>query len=236
MIPRVIVALDVGSESRALALVDAVGEYCDFYKVGSELFTAVGPPIVEKLTARGKDVFLDLKFHDIPATVRSAARSAASLGARLLTVHASGGRHMIEAAVEGAGSYCGVLGVTVLTSFGSEELAEAWGRPIADVTMEAKRLAYVARSAGARGIVCAGTEVRAVRSDFGSALEILVPGLRMTGDASHDQARVVTPREAAESGANYLVLGRAITGSPDISAAIRQVLTSLESQEGPPGV
>jgi len=230
MTARLIVALDAGSESGALAIVDALGEDCDFYKVGSELFTAVGPPIVEKLLALGKDVFLDLKFHDIPATVRSAARSAASTGAKLITVHASGGRGMIEAAVEGAGSGCGVLGVTVLTSFTSGELAEAWGRPFVDVVLEAKRLASVTRSAGARGVVCAGTEVRAIRNDFGSDFEILVPGLRLAGGENHDQARVVTPREAADNGATYLLLGRTVTGRADTSAAIRQVRASLHHQ------
>ncbi|MBC7790711.1 MAG: orotidine-5'-phosphate decarboxylase [Anaerolineae bacterium] len=227
MIPRIIVALDVGSQAAALAMVDALGEDCDFFKVGSELFTAAGPPIVEKLAARGKDVFLDLKFHDIPATVRSAARSGASLGARLLTVHSSGGRSMIEAAVEGAGDKCGVLGVTVLTSLSPVELADALGRPFADVELEATRLASVARSAGARGVVCAASEVRTIRRQFSEPFEILVPGLRMPGGARQDQARVATPREAADSGANYLVLGRAVTSRPDIAAALLEVRASL---------
>ncbi|MBA3557356.1 MAG: orotidine-5'-phosphate decarboxylase [Gemmatimonadaceae bacterium] len=230
MISRLIVALDVNAEPKALELVTALGVDCDFYKVGSELFTAVGPSIIEKLAERGKSVFLDLKFHDIPATVRSAARSAAESGAKLITVHASGGLNMLEAAVEGAGFSCGVLGVTILTSLASEQLAETWGRPFVDVSTEAKRLASIARSAGARGVVCAGTEVSTIRNAFGDGFEILVPGLRMAGGASHDQVRIVTPREAADSGATYLVLGRIVTSRPDVTAALREVRESLHQE------
>src|SRR6476469_2556013 len=114
--PVPIVALDFPTSEIAMAMVERIGDVCKFYKVGSELFTGAGPQIVQTLRALGKDVFLDLKFHDIPNTVRGAARSAAATGAKLITVHASGGREMIAAAVEGAGEQCGVLGVTILTS------------------------------------------------------------------------------------------------------------------------
>jgi orotidine-5'-phosphate decarboxylase len=221
--PRLIVVLDVGSLDAALSLVDHLGTDGDFFKVGSELFTAEGPAVVRKLRERGKDVFLDLKLHDIPNTVRGAARSAARLGARLLTVHASGGRDMLAAAVEGAGADCEVLAVTVLTSLDAPALSHVWGRTVSNIPDEVLRLADLARDAGAQGIVCAGSEARAVRERHGSALDLLVPGIRLPGGAMHDQSRVVTPRSAAEAGATYLVLGRAVTAAPDPVAALRQV-------------
>lgn len=225
--PRVIVALDVPSFERAQAVVEQLGDACDFYKVGSELFTAAGPHVVEWLRARGNEVFLDLKFHDIPNTVRGAARSAAALGARLLTVHAAGGRAMMEAAVDGAGDACEVFAVTVLTSLNATELGETWGRDVPDVLAEVLRLAGIARSAGVAGIVCSGIEAPAVRERYGDALALLVPGVRLPGGASHDQQRVVTPTDAAHAGASYLVLGRAVTQADQPRAAMRRVREAL---------
>ncbi|HEY9514409.1 MAG TPA: orotidine-5'-phosphate decarboxylase, partial [Gemmatimonadaceae bacterium] len=223
MSARVIVAFDVPSLDRALALATRLGEACDFVKVGSELFTAAGPAVVRALSAGtggreesgGRDVFLDLKFHDIPATVRGAARSAAALGVRLLTVHAAGGREMIEAAVEGAGEHCGVLAVTVLTSLDAAALGATWGRTVADVTEEALRLADIARSAGALGVVCSGAEAAAIRARHGDSLKLLTPGIRLAGGETHDQRRVSTPAAAVAAGASYLVLGRAVTAAAD---------------------
>ena len=228
MKPRVIVALDVPSADGAITLADSLGEECDFVKVGSELFTAAGPGVVSALaegagrggSGRGREIFLDLKFHDIPATVRGAARSAASLGARLLTVHASGGREMIEAAVDGAGERCGVLAVTILTSLDAGTLGDVWGRPVTDLAAEALRLAEIAREAGAHGVVCSGHEAAAIRARHGDALKLLVPGIRMAGGDAHDQRRVSTPASAVASGASYLVLGRAVTAAPDPVAAL----------------
>lgn len=227
MTARVIVALDVPRAEDALALVDRLGDACDFVKVGTELFTAAGPEVVRALRARGRDVFLDLKLHDIPNTVRGAMRSAAALGARLVTVHAAGGQAMLEAAVAGGGEGCGVLAVTVLTSLDAKTLGEAWGREVADVRAEVVRLAGMARQAGAHGVVCGGGEASAVRDRHGGALRILVPGIRLDGDAVHDQKRVVTPREAVEAGASYLVLGRAVTAAPDPAAALARVLREV---------
>ena len=228
MRPRLIVALDVPTLELALALADGLGDACDFYKVGSELFTGAGPRAVEALVARGKDVFLDLKFHDIPNTVRGAARSASAVGARLLTVHATAGVEALRAAVDGAGPGCGVLAVTVLTSLDAAALAAAWGRSALDVRAEVLRLAGDARAAGAHGVVCAGSEAGAVRDRFGDALATLVPGVRPAGALAHDQARVATPREAADAGARYLVLGRAVTAAPDPAGALRTVRASLD--------
>ncbi|MGH7720985.1 MAG: orotidine-5'-phosphate decarboxylase [Gemmatimonadaceae bacterium] len=226
--PRLIVALDTPSWEGATALVERLGDGCDFYKVGSELFTAEGPEAVRRLRERGKDVFLDLKLHDIPNTVKRSARSAAALGARLLTVHASGGEAMVAAAVEGAGAACGVLAVTVLTSLDAGALSVAWGRTVEDVRAEVLRLADLARAAGAHGIVCGGDEAAAVRARHGAALALLVPGVRLAGGAEHDQARVVTPRAAVEAGARYLVLGRAVTEAADPHAALETVRAEVE--------
>lgn len=226
--PRLLLALDVPDADAALALVDRFAGRCDFYKVGLELFTAAGPALVATLRDRGVDVFLDLKLHDIPNTVRQAARRAAALDVRLLTVHASGGTAMLRAAVDGAGSGCGILGVTVLTSLTPAEVAESWGRDAApDLEVEVLRLAGLAAVAGAHGIVCSGAELGAVVSRFGDRLAPLVPGLRPAGVAADDQARTVTPEAAAAAGARYLILGRAVTAAADpllawdgISAAV----------------
>lgn len=227
---ELVVALDRPTLDGALALVDQLGGTCRFYKVGLELFTASGPAAVAAIHARGADVFLDLKLHDIPATVGAAARRAAELGVRLLTVHASGGAAMVAAAVEGARmngqSTCGILAVTVLTSLDGAALAAAWGRVEARPAAEVLRLARLAAGAGAHGVVCSGEEVAAVR-DAVPELAILVPGLRMPGDATHDQARVVTPAAAAEAGARYLVLGRAVTAAADPVAALGRIRASL---------
>jgi orotidine-5'-phosphate decarboxylase len=224
-----IVALDVGSADEAMALARRVGERCRFYKVGSELFTAAGPDIVRALQDElGADVFLDLKFNDIPNTVAGAVRSAVALGVRLLTVHASGGMAMLEAAQAAAGDRCGVLGVTVLTSFDAEGLGAAWGRRDVDVEAEVLRLAGDAAAAGLHGIVCSGAEAAPVRGAHGDRLALLVPGIRLAGGAVHDQQRVMTPGAAQAAGARYLVLGRAVTGAADPAAAMARVAAELE--------
>lgn len=225
-----IVALDVADMDAARRLVNALGSGCRFYKVGLELFTASGPDVVRWLTGEGCAVFLDLKFHDIPATMAGAARSAGRLGARLITVHAAAGTAGIRAAIEGAGPDCGVLAVTVLTSLDARQLAGLWGREASlDVESEVQRLAGVAADAGAHGIVCSGQEVAAVRASFGDRLAPLVPGIRLAGGEPHDQARVVTPAVAQAAGARYLVLGRAVTAAKDPSAAMSEVHRQLAS-------
>ena len=224
-----IVALDYATADDALRLVDTLSDRCRFYKVGSELFTAAGPAIVHRVRDAGADVFLDLKFHDIPNTVRGAARSAAKLGVRLLTVHAGGGLEMLRAAKDGAGDDVGVLAVTVLTSFDDTSLSRAAGRVGLTASEEAVRLAGVAAESGVHGIVCAGTDVPTVREKFGDRLALLVPGIRLSGGAAHDQRRVVTPAEAARMGVTYIVVGRAVTAASDPRAAMAAVLDNLES-------
>jgi orotidine-5'-phosphate decarboxylase len=228
-----IVALDVGSADEALALANRLGESCRFYKVGSELFTAAGPSVVRALLGQGADVFLDLKFHDIPNTVAGAVRSAAALGVRLVTVHASGGAAMLRAAQEAAassapqGGECHLLAVTVLTSFDATTLGAAWGRAEVAVEQEVVRLAGEAAQAGLHGVVCSGAEVPAVRAAYDDRLALLVPGIRLAGGSSHDQRRVMTPAAAQAAGARYLILGRAVTAAADPRRAMATVLAEL---------
>lgn len=228
---RAIVALDVPTFDAAKTVVERLGNACDFYKVGLELYAAAGPRMITWLREREKSVFIDLKAYDIPNTVRGVARSAAALGASLLTVHAAGGESMVRAAVEGAGaqdgSGCGVLAVTVLTSFDSRSYADASGRADVDIDAEVRRLSAVAARAGAHGVVCSGQEARAVRDAFDGRLRTLVPGIRLSGGDAHDQARVVTPQDAAAAGAAYIVLGRAVTGATDPVAAMREARNGL---------
>lgn len=227
-----IVALDVPDRAGAEAIVRQLGDSCDFYKVGLELFSAEGPTVVAWLRDEGKRVFVDLKLHDIPNTVRGAARSVARHGASLLTVHASGGRDMIAAAVEGAaegseGGDCGILGVTILTSMDAAAVTAAWGRREVDVQAEVVRLAGLVADAHGAGIVCSGHEAAAVRGAFGEALGLLIPGIRLAGGDTHDQRRVMTPETAAAAGARWLILGRAVTAAADPVAAMGAVRTSL---------
>jgi orotidine-5'-phosphate decarboxylase len=230
MTATAIVALDVPSVADAMKLVDRLGVECRFYKIGNELFTAAGPDIVRKLRAAGADVFLDLKFHDIPNTVAGAVRSAAALGARLVTVHATGGVAMLEAAVKAAGDQkgCGILAVSILTSLTGAEVGAAWGRGDSlDINEEVLRLAEIAANAGAHGLVCSGREAKAVTGRVGSRLNLLVPGVRPAGSGAQDQARVVTPREAVEAGARYIVLGRAVTAAPDPAEAFSRISAEI---------
>jgi orotidine-5'-phosphate decarboxylase len=223
-----IVALDVPTATEAFGLIEQLGGHCRFYKVGNELFTAEGPNFVRELVARGLDVFLDLKFHDIPNTVAGGVRNAAALGARLVTVHASGGVQMLSAAVGAAGPTCGVLAVTVLTSLSAVDLSSAWGRrDDVDLPTEVERLANKAVTAGAHGVVCSGREAARINERFGAGLAVLVPGVRAAGASTQDQARVVTPRQAAQAGARYIVVGRMVTAAPDRRVAFEALLAEL---------
>lgn len=222
-----IVALDVPSAARARQLVEAIGDRCRFYKIGSQLFSAAGPDLVLRLIDEGCDIFLDLKYHDIPNTVRGAVAAASELGVRLLTVHAVGGRGMLEAARDAAGDRCGVLAVTVLTSLDAAALGEAWGRSGLDVEEEVLRLAELAAGADVYGIVCSARESAIVRDRFGDRLVRLVPGIRLAGGDAHDQSRVATPGEARVAGANYVVIGRAVTGAARPGEAMDAVRAAL---------
>jgi orotidine-5'-phosphate decarboxylase len=225
-----IVALDVNSLGAALSLVERLGDAARFYKVGSELFTHAGPEVVRALRARDCDVFLDLKFHDIPHTVASAVTAVVDMGVALTTVHAAGGTAMLKAAVEAAKGTCGILAVSVLTSLDADAVKTAWGRgDTLDVEIEVLRLAQLAAQARVSGLVCSGREARRIRQEFGDVLTLVVPGIRFADGQLHDQARVVTPADAARAGADYLVIGRAVTGASDPVAAMRRLKSELDS-------
>lgn len=220
---RIIVALDVRDATSALALVDRIGPACTFYKVGLELFAAEGPGVVGTLTERGKRVFLDLKLHDIPNTVAGAVARVGGLGVRFLTVHAMGGRDMMAAAAEAAPASLTLLGVTVLTSLDGPGLEVLFGRRVADAGAEADRLARLVREAGLGGVVCSAAEADRVRATVGPGPRIVTPGIRLAGDAVHDQRRVRTAGEAFAAGATHIVVGRPVTGAEDPAAAFARI-------------
>jgi orotidine-5'-phosphate decarboxylase len=233
---RGIVALDVSSEAESGLLVERLGDDVSFYKIGLELFTAGGPGAVEDLRARGKRVFLDLKLHDIPTTVERAARQVSRLGVELLTVHAGGGRDMVRAAVDAAPNVK-ILAVTALTSLDPERLPSHFRRDLglADVVSQ---LTEEALEAGAAGVVLSGAEVAKIKARFGPRCLCVVPGIRPKDSPRHDQARAVTAAEALAAGADYLVVGRTVTGSADPLAAWRNLWSeaemSLASPKGAP--
>ena len=228
---EVIVALDFPDRAGALSLLDRLGSEASFFKIGLELFTAEGPALVREIRGMGKRVFLDLKLHDIPNTVGSAAAAAAELEVDLLTLHASGGARMIEAARKAVeGSSISILAVTVLTSLSSEELAVNWGRGEGEVHAgaEVTRLAHLAVESGAHGIVASALEASSLRGALGPDPLLVTPGIRLPGDGRDDQVRVATPRSAVESGASHLVIGRPITRAADPAAVIAEVKASIQ--------
>ena len=225
---KIIVPLDVPAKAAARELINALGGTVGFFKVGNQLFTAAGPAIIEEIRASGARVFLDLKFHDIPYTVRRAVESACALGVDMLTIHLSGGREMCEAAVVGRGiSRILILGVTVLTSLNDEALNEVGFRT--SVQDEVLLLADLAKHVGITGLVASPQELVPLRARFGSLFTMVIPGIRPTWSESGDQKRTLTPRQAVEAGADYLVIGRPITASPDPQSAVRRIIHELES-------
>ena len=231
---RLIVALDVDSVDRAVGLVDALAGQVTRFKIGSQLFTAFGPSAVEAVRKRGGEVFLDLKFHDIPNTVDGAAREAVRLGVFMFNVHASGGRAMMRAAAHGAAEAAQTLGlarplviaVTVLTSLDRATLGSEL-HVASSVEGHVLHLCGLAREAGLDGNVASPNEIRAIRNAMGPRWAIVTPGVRPAGDERQDQSRVGTPRAAAEAGADYLVVGRPITAAPDPAKAAAAVLAEM---------
>lgn len=227
-----IVALDHADVASARACVDALGETAQRYKIGSVLFTRVGPSLVAELVAHGHGVFLDLKFHDTPATVKGAVAGAAELGVEMLTVHAAGGPGMIAAARAAAGPSAvapRILAVTVLTSLGESDWRAVSGpaaRPIAEA---ASGLAAMAIEAGADGLVCSAHEVARLRAELGPRPLLVVPGIRPAWSESDHagQSRTAEPRAALAAGASYLVLGRAVTADPDPRAALERIVADV---------
>jgi orotidine-5'-phosphate decarboxylase len=222
--PRIIVALDFPSADEAINVVSSLDPSMCRVKVGKELFTRSGPSLVEQLLKRGFEVFLDLKFHDIPNTVAQACRAAAELGVWMINVHALGGRRMMEAAREAIDSTSHkplLIGVTILTSMGKEDLLEV-GLP-ADPEENVLRLARLAESSGLDGVVCSAKEVSVLRDNVRKDFCLVTPGVRPAGASIGDQKRIMTPEKAMESGSSYLVIGRPITQAENPRAELEKI-------------
>jgi orotidine-5'-phosphate decarboxylase len=228
---EVAVALDGMSLDEASDFVERLGDDCTWVKVGLELYTRSGPAAVRRFKDRGCQVFLDLKLHDIPNTVAGSVRAAAELGADLLTIHASGGEAMMQAAraaVDEAESDLRLLAVTVLTSIDADALSQSWGlESPPQISEQVERLAQLAVAAGAHGLVCSALEAALLRRTLGAEPLLVTPGIRLRGDAASDQSRVASPAEAAAAGADLLVVGRSITQAEDPRAALRRVRGEL---------
>ena len=230
MTNKIIVALDYAGAASAMTLVTRLDPALCRVKVGKELFTAAGPELVRVLTARGFEVFLDLKFHDIPNTVAAACRAAAGLGVWMLNVHASGGRRMLSAAHEALADLPQrplLIAVTVLTSMSAEDLNETGvaGVPADQVL----RLARLTQACKLDGVVCSAQEAALLRADLGADFRLVTPGIRPAGSEAGDQRRVMTPAEALRAGATDLVIGRPITGAADPLAALKQIQSDIQN-------
>jgi orotidine-5'-phosphate decarboxylase len=225
---QLITVLDVDTREEALATVSAA-QGCDWFKIGFQLFTRCGPDIVREVQGLGNNVFLDLKFHDIPNTVAKAARSAADLGASLFTLHAAGGCKMISGAREAVeGTNTRILAVTILTSLSDDMLRQEVGLP--ETAAEAvPRYAKMAVDAGAHGIVCSPMEIGLVREAVGPEALVVTPGIRPAWSTKDDQARIMTPKQASEAGASFIVVGRPISKHENPAEAVKLIQEELNS-------
>jgi orotidine-5'-phosphate decarboxylase len=229
----IIVALDVPSAEQAWKLAEQVAPAVGAFKIGKELFVAAGPDIVRRVRDTGASVFLDLKFHDIPNTVAKAVASAVRLDVQMLTIHASGGGEMMRAAEKAAQDTATalgrpaplVLGVTVLTSSNNATLAEIGCEP--DTEKQVIRLAQMAIHSGLRGLVCSPLEIVALRKVLPPEVQLVTPGIRTGAEKADDQKRTLTPREAIQAGANWLVIGRPISAAANPRAAAESIFASL---------
>ena len=230
---RIIVALDTGAAWEAIVMADALAGHAKWVKVGMMLYYAEGPAIIKMFKRRGFNVFLDLKFYDIPHQVQGAARSAAEAGADMITMHTMGGRPMMEAAQRGAeagaaaigGATPATLGITVLTSMDEPTLREIGvARPMAE---QVGALAALAKSAGISGVVASPQEAAALREALGPEAYVVTPGVRPAGAERGDQSRVATPAEAFAAGASHIVVGRPITQADDPLAAFEAIAAEL---------
>ena len=222
---KIIVALDVATKKEALVLVDQLNGQISFFKIGLQLYTAEGPEIVRSVLSTGAKIWLDLKLHDIPNTVARAVESASNLGVHMLTIHLSGGGEMIRAATAARANSMSILGVTVLTSATEQTLCEIG---IADkVDDQVLRLAKLGVDAEIDGLVASPHEVKMLRGEFRDKIKIVTPGVRPKGSDAGDQKRVMTPRQALDMGADYLVIGRPITTHPNPREAVAKILAEL---------
>jgi orotidine-5'-phosphate decarboxylase len=224
---RLIVALDFSTGDQALDFVGNLAGEVSLFKIGLQLYTVAGPEIVRAIAASGAEVFLDLKLHDIPNTVAKATVAAANLGVRMLTIHLSGGRQMIEAAVAQCPPELLLLGVTVLTSSDETTLRETGVER--GIAQQALGLAGLGVAAGIRGLIASPHELRALRARLGDEVKIVTPGVRPSWAAADDQKRFMTPREAVQMGADYLVIGRPITAHAQPREALRKIIAEMAS-------
>ena len=224
---RLIVALDFPTKREAEQMVQTLGDTVSFYKVGLEVFTAAGPALVQELVAKGKKVFLDLKLHEIPNSVAGGARSAAALGASMVTVHASGGPEVLKAAaeVQRAHPSLTVLAVTVLTSLSAADLKRVGIQT--SPQEQVMRLAKLAKEQGCGGVVASAEEAKILRETLGPEMAIVTPGIRPAGADVGDQQRIATPAAAIAAGASHLVVGRPITRAADPRAAAEAILKDM---------
>lgn len=233
---KIIVALDVPTKEEALAIVDELGDKVGAYKIGMQLYNACGPEIIEEVTKRKGRIFLDLKFHDIPNTVASAARVAANLGVYMFNVHACGGSAMMKAAADALKEEAAKLGkkpplliaVTVLTSMNEEELRDEVGIS-RSLNEQVAAMAKLAKDCGLDGVVASAKEIKLIREACGDDFLIVTPGIRPRDAAADDQKRIKTPGEAVADGADYLVIGRPITKAADRTAAVAAIVADIES-------
>lgn len=231
--PKIIVALDYADASSALNLASKLDPALCRLKIGKELFTAAGPQVVEQLMQRGFDIFLDLKFHDIPNTVAQACKAAAAWGVWMTNVHALGGRKMMEAAREAIAGYPTppkLIAVTLLTSMTQQDLAEL--EISASPAELVLRLATLARASGLDGVVCSAQEAALLRLHCGPEFCLVTPGIRLQDAATDDQARVMTPQAALKQGSNYLVIGRPITQATDPLQALQKIIEQTAGEAG----
>lgn len=226
----IIVALDFPAAAAAVAMAERLDPAQCRLKVGKELFTAAGPAVVETLQSKGFEVFLDLKFHDIPNTTANAVAAAADLGVWMVNVHASGGRRMLEACAETLQRRVGqrplLTAVTVLTSLEQEDLQEV-GLDI-EPMVQVQRLARLSQECGLDGVVCSAREAKALRGALGSDFKLVTPGIRPEEASADDQKRILTPRQAIDNGSSYLVIGRPITQASEPAQVLGDILTSLK--------
>jgi orotidine-5'-phosphate decarboxylase len=224
---RLIVALDVPTQTEAFKLVRELSPEVGFFKIGLQLYTAGGPEIVRAVLATGAKVFLDLKLHDIPNTVGRAVESASRLGVQMVTIHLSGGEEMIRAAIDGRQHDMSILGVTVLTSASEQTLRETG---VSDkIENHVLRLAKLGVTAGIDGVVASPHEIKMLRAEFADQIKIVVPGIRPSWSEAGDQKRAMAPREAFQNGADYLVIGRPVIAHPSPCAAVARILSELST-------
>lgn len=228
--PKIVVALDFATEHQALSFADSVDPTSCRLKIGKEMFTYFGPVLVKQLVARDFDVFLDLKFHDIPTTVARACIAAAELGVWMVNVHASGGTRMMEKSVEALQEFGErrplLIAVTVLTSMSAEDLTET-GISLSPAE-QVSHLAGLAKRAGLDGVVCSALEAQTLKQQYGTGFKLVTPGIRPKGAAQGDQQRVMTPQQALKAGVDYMVIGRPITQAEDPAMALKQINQSLQ--------